>query len=154
MTYTLNRRQALIISLGGLAATALGWSSVPALATAEDAAKVIEEFTGGEKPGEGRVMIDLPEIADDGSAVPMTITVESPMTEESHVTEVLVVADGNPRPGVATFHFSPASGAAEVSTRIRLAQTENVIAVAKLNDGSFWWAKRAVKVTVGGCGIS
>ena len=82
----------------------------------------------------------------------MTITVESPMTEDSHVTDVLVVADGNPRAGVVTFHFTPASGAAEANTRIRLAATQNVIAVAKMSDGSFYTASKQVKVTIGGCG--
>ena len=82
----------------------------------------------------------------------MTVTVESPMTEQSHVTDVLIVADGNPRAGVATFHFSPASGVAEANTRIRLAATQNIIAVAKMNDGSFFTASKQVKVTIGGCG--
>ena len=103
---------------------------------------------------EGRVNLDLPKIADDGGSVPMTITIDSPMTEESHVTDVLVVAEENPRPRVATFHFSPANGVAEVSTRIRLAKTENVIAIAKMNDGSIYMAKTEVTVTVGGCGTS
>ena len=96
--------------------------------------------------------LDLPEIAENGNTVPMTISVESPMTEESYVTDVLVVADGNPRGGVVTFHFSPASGSAEVNTRIRLAETQNVIAVAKMNDGSVFTASKQVKVTIGGCG--
>ena len=82
----------------------------------------------------------------------MTVTVDSPMTEQSHVTDVLVVADGNPNGGVATFHFSPASGVAEANTRIRLAATQNIIAVAKMNDGSFFMAAKQVKVTIGGCG--
>jgi len=68
------------------------------------------------------------------------------------VTDVLIVADGNPRPGVATFKFTELSGEAEASTRIRLAKTQNVIAVAKMSDGSFYMAKKAVKVTIGGCG--
>ena len=74
------------------------------------------------------------------------------MTPQSHVTDVLVVTDGNPRAGVATFHFSPASGIAEANTRIRLATSQNIIAVAKMNDGSFFTASKAVKVTIGGCG--
>ncbi len=82
----------------------------------------------------------------------MTVSVESPMTEQSHVSDVLIVADGNPRGGVATFHFSPASGVAEANVRIRLAETQNVIAVAKMNDGSFFKASKPVKVTIGGCG--
>ena len=74
------------------------------------------------------------------------------MTEQSYVTDVLIVADGNPQPGVATFHFSPASGVAEANTRIRLADTQNIVAVAKMNDGSFFTASKQVKVTIGGCG--
>ena len=82
----------------------------------------------------------------------MTVTVESPMTEQSHVTDVLIVANENPRGGVVTFHFSPASGIAEVNTRIRLAATQNVIAIAKMNDGSVFMTSKQVKVTIGGCG--
>jgi hypothetical protein len=74
------------------------------------------------------------------------------MSEQSYVSDVLVVADGNPRGGVVTFHFSPASGVAEANSRIRLAGTQNVIAVAKMNDGSFFKASKQVKVTIGGCG--
>jgi len=82
----------------------------------------------------------------------MTVSVESPMTEQSYVSDVLVVAEGNPRGGIATFHFSPASGVAEVNTRIRLAETENVIAIAKMNDGTVFKTSKQVKVTIGGCG--
>jgi sulfur-oxidizing protein SoxY len=74
------------------------------------------------------------------------------MTEQAHVTDVLVVADGNPRSGIATFHFTPASGVAEANVRIRLASTQNVTAVAKMNDGSFFKTSKQVKVTIGGCG--
>jgi sulfur-oxidizing protein SoxY len=154
MTLTLNRRQVLTIGGGALAANALGWSAPPALAETNGFEEVIKQFTGGRTPAQCRVNLDLPKIADDGASVPMTITIDSPMTAESHVTDVIVVAEENPRPGVATFHFSPANGVAEVSTRIRLAKTENVIAVAKMSDGSVYMAKKEVTVTVGGCGPS
>ena len=101
---------------------------------------------------EGKVKLDLPEIAENGNTVPMTVTVDSPMTEQSHVTDVMIVANENPRSGVVTFHFSPASGVAEANTRIRLAATQDVIAVAKMNDGSLFMASKQVKVTIGGCG--
>jgi len=152
MTFTLNRRQALTIGTGVLAATTLGWSDLPAVAATNGFEELIAQFAGGRTPVQGRVNLDLPKIADDGASVPITITVDSPMTEQSHVTDVLVVAEGNPRPHVATFHFSPASGAAEVSTRIRLGQTQNVVAIAKMNDGSVYIANKQVTVTVGGCG--
>ena len=82
----------------------------------------------------------------------MTVIGRKPDDRAVHVTEVLVVGDGNPNAGMATFHFSPASGVAEANTRIRLAATQNIIAVAKMNDGSFVTASKPVKVTIGGCG--
>jgi sulfur-oxidizing protein SoxY len=151
MRLKFNRRQVVMQGTVALSVAVLGLPATPALAK-NDASEAIEKFTGGKKPVEGRVKLDLPEIAENGNTVPMTVTVESPMTAQSHVTDVLIVADGNPRSGVATFHFSPASGAAEANTRIRLAATQNVMAVAKMNDGSFFMASKQVKVTIGGCG--
>jgi sulfur-oxidizing protein SoxY len=151
MTSNFNRRQALALGAGVMTLAALGVSSGPALAK-NDAEEAIKKFTGGKTPVQGKVKLDLPEIAENGNTVPMTVTVESPMTEQSHVTDVLIVADENPRSGVVTFHFSPASGVAEANTRIRLAATQDVIAVAKMNDGSVFMASKQVKVTIGGCG--
>ena len=145
----LSRRQVLAGSAGALAVASLGVAPAQAANNAQD---LIKAFTGGKPATEAKVKLDLPEIAENGNTVPMTVTVESPMTEQSHVTEVLVLADGNPNAGVATFHFSPASGVAEANTRIRLATTQNIIAVAKMNDGSFVMASKQVKVTIGGCG--
>lgn len=145
------RREALTIGVGALAVATLGTWALPAWA-ANDAQDLIKKFTGGKAPAEGRVKLDVPEIAENGNTVPMTVSVDSPMSEQSYVSEVMVVADGNPRAGIATFRFSPASGVAEASTRIRLARTQNVIAVAKMNDGSLFTATKQVKVTIGGCG--
>ena len=147
MTPTFNRRQTL--ALGAMSVAVLG--PLPGLAK-NDSEEAIKKFTGGKTPVQGKIKLDLPEIAENGNTVPRTVTVESPMTEQSHVTVVLIVADENPRSGVVTFHFSPASGVAEANTRIRLAATQDVIAVAKMNDGSFFMASKQVKVTIGGCG--
>ena len=141
MPLTFNRRQALTISAAALTAAAWGGAIVPALAAKNDSDELIKKFTGGKTPAEGRVRLDLPEIAENG-----------PMTDQSYVSDVLIVSDGNPRGGVATFHFSPASGVSEANIRIRLAETQNVIAVAKMNDGSYFMASKPVKVTIGGCG--
>jgi sulfur-oxidizing protein SoxY len=149
MTGKFSRRQVLTISVGAVAVAA--WGAPPVLA-ANGAQDLIGKFTGGKQPTEGKVHLDLPEIAENGNTVPMTVSVESPMTQGSHVTEVLVVADGNPRPAVVRFHFSPESGAAEANTRIRLAVTQTITAVAKMSDGSFYATSRQVKVTIGGCG--
>jgi sulfur-oxidizing protein SoxY len=151
MTSTYDRRQVLAIAAGSIAAAALTGAGRPAHA-ANDAQDLISKFTGGKKAAEGKVKLDLPEIAENGNTVPMTVSVESPMSEQAFVKRVLIVADGNPRAGVATFHFSPASGAAEANTRIRLASTQNIIAVAEMNDGSFYTSSKQVKVTIGGCG--
>ncbi len=151
MTSNFNRRQALALGAGSMTVAVFGASNSPALAK-NDAEEAIKKFTGGKTPVQGKIKLDLPEIAENGNTVPMTVTVESPMTEQSHVTDVLIVADENPRSGVATFHFSAASGVAEANTRIRLAATQDVIAVAKMNDGSVFMASKQVKVTIGGCG--
>jgi sulfur-oxidizing protein SoxY len=142
MPLTFNRRRAFAIGAGALAAFA-GGARRPSFAAQNDADDLIKKFTGGKTATEGRIRLDLPEIAENGNTVPMTVSVESPMTEQSHVSDVLIVAD---------FHFSPASGAAEANVRIRLAETQNVIAVAKMNDGSFFKISKPVKVTIGGCG--
>jgi sulfur-oxidizing protein SoxY len=149
MTSRYTRRQTLTI--GAAAFAALGLPMPPAFAK-NNVDEMVGKFTGGKTPAMGRIKLDVPEIAENGNTVPMTVSVESPMTEQSYVSDVLVVTDGNPNAGVATFHFSPASGIAEANTRIRLAETQNVIAIAKMNDGSFYSVTKQVKVTIGGCG--
>ena len=84
--------------------------------------------------------------------MPLSFTVDAPMTDADYVSDVLVVAEGNPNPGVATFHFTALSGKAEASTRIRLATTQNIVVVAKTSGGKFYTAQKLVKVTIGGCG--
>jgi sulfur-oxidizing protein SoxY len=150
MTVIFNRRQFLAASVSAVAVAAWAGSIVPA--AANDASDRIAKFTGGKPPASGKVKIDMPEIAENGNTVPMTVAVDSPMTEQSHVTDVLVVADGNPNGGVVTFHFTPMSGVAEANTRIRLAKTQTVTVVAKMNDGSVYAASKEIKVTIGGCG--
>jgi len=150
MTVIFSRRQVLAMSIGAVAAASWIGGVVPA--AANDAQDLIKKFTGGKPVTSGKVKLDLPEIAENGNTVPMTVAVESPMTEQSHVTDVMVVADGNPRGGVVTFHFTPMSGVAEANTRIRLAKTQTVSAIAKMNDGTFYIGTKDVKVTIGGCG--
>ncbi len=144
------RRQTLALGAGAFGAYALGLQ--PAIASANNANEMINEFTKGKTPTEGKITLDLPEIAENGNTVPLSISVESPMSKDDYVKRIIVVADGNPRAGLATFNFSQKSGVAEASTRIRLAKTQNIIAVAELSDGSFVTTKRQVKVTIGGCG--
>lgn len=148
---SLSRRDTLALGAGS-AAFAMMIELRPLAAAPQEAAAEIAKFTGGKPVESGKIAIDLPEIAENGNTVPLSITVDSPMTAESHVTDVLVVADGNPRPGLATFHFTPLSGRAEAATRIRLAATQNIVIVAKTSDGKFFTDQKQVKVTIGGCG--
>jgi sulfur-oxidizing protein SoxY len=147
----LSRRDALIKGTGAavvLLAGARTSHGTPADAVVAEIAK----FSGGKAAEKGMIRIDLPEIAENGNAVPISIAVESPMTADDYVTELVVVADGNPWPVVAKFHFTPLSGRAEAATRIRLASSQNVIAVAKTSDGRLFTSQREIKITIGGCG--
>jgi len=147
----LSRRDALALGASSAAITLVGWTG-GASAAAKEAAELIAKFTGGKTAEQSKVSIELPEIAENGNTVPLSVSVDAPMTADNHVSEILVVADGNPNPGVATFQFSPLAGKAEASTRIRLATTQNIIAIAKTSKGEFFTSQKLVKVTIGGCG--
>ena len=149
MVQRLNRREALTAGAGAFAA-GLGLGSGPARAL-NDYADQIKQFTGGRTPVDGGVTLELPELAENGNTVPLSVAVNGPMGEGIHVEEILVVAPANPNARVVRFRFSPMS-VAEAATRIRLAETQDVIAVARLSDGTFFSASRQIKVTIGGCG--
>ncbi|MEK9622776.1 MAG: thiosulfate oxidation carrier protein SoxY [Alphaproteobacteria bacterium] len=145
----ISRRQALSM-LGAVgAATVMG---LPAYADGAAVAAKIKDLTGGKSVGEGSIELDLPEIAENGNAVKVAFSIDSPMTADNYVKAVHVMADGNPTPDVASFNFTPAMGACSASTRMRLAKTQNIIVLAEMNDGSFKQAQATVKVTIGGCG--
>ena len=147
----LTRRAALAIGASGAALSIVGFSR-GALAAAKEAAEQIAKFTAGKTVEQGKVTIELPEIAENGNTVPLSIAVDSPMTADNFVSEIIVVSEGNPNPGVATFHLTPMSGKAQVATRIRLAATQNIVVVAKTSSGQFLTGQKLVKVTIGGCG--
>jgi len=146
------RRKSIAVAGSGLLA-ALAVLMLPdaALAKTADVNKWLAQQLPG-TPSPGKVTIDAPDIAENGNTVPITISVDSPMTEQNYVKTIIMAADGNPLPGVAIFELSPANGKASVDFRIRLAQTEKVTAVAQMSDGSLWTASRVIKVTIGGCG--
>ncbi|MDY8107981.1 thiosulfate oxidation carrier protein SoxY [Fulvimarina sp. 2208YS6-2-32] len=148
----LNRRKLFTLAAGAGTLGLAGLVPRAALATPEAAREAIAEFTGGTSPQTGRISLTAPEIAENGNTVPISISVESPMSEDDYVESVTVMAEGNPNPEVATFHFTPMSGKAEATTRIRLAKTQTVVAVAKMSDGATYSDSKEVKVTIGGCG--
>jgi sulfur-oxidizing protein SoxY len=122
------------------------------MATEEVVAAELKKLYGDKPMAQGKIKLDLPEIAENGLVVPLNIEVESPMTEQDYVKAVHVFADGNPLPQVVTYKFTPQSGKAAASVRMRLAQTQNVVAVAEMSNGALYSAKAQVKVTIGGCG--
>ncbi len=134
-----SRRDTLALGLGAAVLTVL---PLRVNAAAEDA---IAAFTGGADVAEGGVNLTAPEIAENGNTVPVSV-------EAAGASAILLLATGNPTPGVATFNFGELAGSQAASTRIRLAGTQDVVAIAKLADGSFAKATQTVKVTIGGCG--
>ena len=140
----LTRRQTLLAAASAAFATALPVRSF--------AAASVEEFTGGAEVGTGGITLTTPEIAENGNTVPFSVSVDSPMTDSDHVKTVHVFATKNPNPSVVSFNFTPASGKAEATSRMRLGSTQDVIAVAEMSDGKFYMTKTQVKVTIGGCG--
>jgi len=146
---SITRRSALMLG-AGMTLTLIAidhGAATPAEADAE-----IAKFTGGKPIESGKIAIDLPEIAENGNTVPLSIKVDSAMTADDYVSEIRVIADGNPNPGIVKFNLTPMAGRAEVATRIRLNSTENVIVLAKTSTGKVYADRKMVKVTVGGCG--
>lgn len=146
----LTRRSTL--TAGALAAFATVLGSRLAFADEKAVMAEIRKLYGDKPMGEGKIKLDVPEIAENGLVVPVNVEVESPMTEADYVKAVHIYADGNPQPGIVSYSFTPACGKASAATRMRLAQTQNIVCVAEMSNGSLHIAKANVKVTIGGCG--
>ncbi|HZB39178.1 MAG TPA: SoxY-related AACIE arm protein [Beijerinckiaceae bacterium] len=113
--------------------------------------EAIAEVTGLAEIKRGRVKLDIPPLVENGNTVPCTVSVESPMTAEDHVKAIHVFSEKNPQPNVISVHLGPRAGRAVVSTRIRLADTQTVMAIAEMSDGSFWSDRLDVLITLGAC---
>jgi sulfur-oxidizing protein SoxY len=120
-------------------------------ATPEALQAAIKEIVGTGKLNEGRVVIDLPPLVENGNTVPLTISVESPMTDADHVKAIHVLNEKNPQPHVFSAWLGPRAGKAAVSTRIKLADTQKIVAIAETSDGAFWSASANVIVTIAAC---
>ena len=123
----------------------------PAEATPATLAAAIRNVVGAEPVKTGKVKLDIPPLVENGNTVPMTVSVASPMAPEDHVKSIHVFNEKNPQPNIGNFYLSPQCGRAQVATRIRLADTQKVVAIAKLSDGSFWSASVDVVVTLAAC---
>ena len=152
-TLKLTRRQ--VVAGGGGAALAMaimGLAPLSAEATPTDAKKMLAELTGGKKLEKGRVHVTLPKRTEKGPFTRLSVSVDSPMTEDDYVTALHIVAERNTVPEVATFYFTPMNGKAEITTRIRLKKTQIIVAVAEMSDGSAYLGKGRTKVSRGGGG--
>ncbi|MBS0232251.1 MAG: thiosulfate oxidation carrier protein SoxY [Proteobacteria bacterium] len=123
-----------------------------AFANPADVETLIQKMTGGKKPSEGRITLDLPTIAENGLVVPLGFDVQSPMTENDYVKSVHIFAESNPNVQVADYTFTPLCPKAAIQVRMRLAQTQRVTALAIMSNGDAYIARKEVKVTIGGCG--
>jgi sulfur-oxidizing protein SoxY len=153
MTQPTSRRQ-FLLAAGG-AAAGFGLVSVlhvqPARATPAAMQDAIRKVVGSARVSTGKVKLDLPPLVENGNAVPITVSVENPMTQADHVRAIHVFTEKNPQPDVVSFRLGPRAGRASVATRIRLADTQTVVAVCELSDGSFWSGAGAVVVTLAAC---
>jgi sulfur-oxidizing protein SoxY len=137
------------------AAAGLGLGAVitvtPAHATPAAMDDAVRRVVGAARVSKGRVKLELPPLSENGNTVPLTVSVESPMTPADHVRAIHVFTELNPQPEVVSFRLGPRAGVARVATRIRLANTQTVTAIAELSDGSFWSAGAPVVVTLAAC---
>jgi sulfur-oxidizing protein SoxY len=149
-------RRDFVLGAGAAALIAAITCDARAAGASERSAEFTSVLTGllnGATPRDGGIDMDLPANVENGDYVPVALSVDSPMTTESHVTAIHLLSTANPRAHVATFRFTLLSGKARVTSRMRLAKTQEVVAIAELGDGTFLMSTRTVDVKVGGCGI-
>lgn len=143
----LTTRRQLLATAGGLG----GWLLVRPAQASDQLEDAIRAWTGGAGVRDGRVKLDIAPLVDNGNTVPITLSVDSPMTQADHVQAIAVFNQRNPQPDVARFTLGPRAGRAVVATRIRLATTQKLAAVARMSDGSYWQHTVEVIVTLAAC---
>ena len=143
----LTRRRVLLTAAGA------GLASLAPAAEATEAAmtEAIRQLIGEAPLEPGKVKLELPSIVENGNTVPLTVSVESPMTDTDHVESIHIFNEKNPQPFVAAVHLGPRAGKAYVATRIRLADSQRIVAIARLSDGSFCSGSADVIVTLAAC---
>jgi sulfur-oxidizing protein SoxY len=123
----------------------------PTQATPATLAAAIRSVTGTAVVRTGKVKLDVPPLVENGNTVPMTVSVTSPMTPDDYVKSIHVFNEKNPQPNIGNFYLGPRAGRAQISTRIRLADTQKLTAIARLSDDTFWSASVDVVVTLAAC---
>lgn len=145
------RRQLLVIAGSAAVVSALSSVSWPARATPDAMKAAIRDVLKGAPVRPGKVKFDVPPLVENGNTVPITVSVTSPMTDADHVVSIHVFNEKNPQPNVGNFYLGPRAGRGQISTRIRLADTQTLTAIARLSDGSLWSATADVVVTLAAC---
>ena len=152
VTAAATRRDALRLGAVAAAAGTLAVVHVrPAAATPADMEAAIRKVTGGATLNSGRVKLDIPPLVENGNTVPCAVTVESPMTAANHVRAIHVFNEKNPQANVISCRLGFRAGRAEIATRIRLSDTQTVVAIAEMSDGTFWTNSVSVIITLGAC---
>jgi sulfur-oxidizing protein SoxY len=147
-----SRRQFLGLASGAAVMGAIPIVTLPpAEATPAMLASAIRNVVGGAVVQTGKVKIDVPPLVENGNTVPLTVSVTNPMTPDDYVKSIHVFNEKNPQPNIGNFYLGPRAGRAQISTRIRLADTQKIVAIARLSDGSFWSASADVVVTLAAC---
>ena len=123
----------------------------PAEATPASMTSAIRTIAGEASVRTGKVKLEVPPLVENGNTVPMTVSVSNPMTPADHVVSIHVFNEKNPQPNMGNFYLGPHAGRAQISSRIRLADSQKIVAIAKLSDGSFWSATTEVIVTLAAC---
>jgi sulfur-oxidizing protein SoxY len=144
-----NRREAIAMAAGAGFAAAVHIE--PARATPASMKAAIGTVVGEAQVRKGKVRIEVPPLVENGNTVPLAIEVESPMTDKDHVKAIHVFNELNPQPNVISVQLGPRAGRARITTRFRLADTQTVVAIAQMSDGSFWQASADVVVTLAAC---
>jgi sulfur-oxidizing protein SoxY len=148
----ISRRHLLQFASGAAMCGALPVITVrPAHATPAMLASAIRDLVGEAAVKVGKVKLEIPPLVENGNTVPMKVSVDSPMTSDDHVKSIHVFNEKNPQPNIGNFHLGPRAGRAQIATRIRLADSQKVIAIAQLSDGSFWSGSIDVIVTLAAC---
>ena len=146
-----SRREFLIAAAGAAGSIGLATACRPAHATPAAMQDAIRKVTGGAELHSGRVKLDVPPLIDNGNSVPLSVAVDSPMTPSDYVKAIHVFTERNPLPNVLSVHFGPRARRARIATRVRLADSGTVIAIAELSDGSYWTDSAQVVVTLSAC---
>lgn len=148
--FQLSRRHILSASAGAVFVVATPLRSFAAQADLEQARR---DLFGNRPVTEGRVLLQLPPIAENGYSVPLKVEIDSPMTESDYVKRVAILSPRNPLPLIAQYHFSPRSGRAHIDARIRMSGTQSIQAIAEMSDGTLWSGSQETVVTLAACVI-